>query len=168
MFFLPNIAHLKTQLEEYLENYPKVKIVRAKKREGLIRARLMGARYASAPVLTYLDSHCECTEGKKKRKNKITIIAGNYVILIVAAAYERMTDTTCFISLYSFVTYLCADFFNLTRVQRKPTAAGLPRWTFLVFVLFPRNPVRLQVAETEPKNNIFRRTTTENIVSSYV
>lgn len=58
------LAHLKTQLEEYAENYPKIKIVRAKKREGLIRARLMGARYASAPVLTYLDSHCECTEGK--------------------------------------------------------------------------------------------------------
>ncbi|XP_027836580.2 putative polypeptide N-acetylgalactosaminyltransferase 9 isoform X2 [Aphis gossypii] len=58
-----DMPHLKTQLEEYAENYPKIKIVRAKKREGLIRARLMGARYASAPVLTYLDSHCECTEG---------------------------------------------------------------------------------------------------------
>lgn len=41
-----------------------MKIVRAQKREGLIRARLLGARYASAPVLTYLDSHCECTIGK--------------------------------------------------------------------------------------------------------
>ncbi|KAL5240914.1 hypothetical protein ACI65C_008324 [Semiaphis heraclei] len=58
-----DMPHLKTQLEEYSENYQKIKIVRAKKREGLIRARLMGARYASAPVLTYLDSHCECTEG---------------------------------------------------------------------------------------------------------
>lgn len=63
-FCMFSVAHLKTQLEEYVANYPKVKIVRAKKREGLIRARLMGARYAAAPVLTYLDSHCECTEGK--------------------------------------------------------------------------------------------------------
>lgn len=56
-------AHLKRQLLDYMMNYPKVKIIRASKREGLIRARLLGAAAATAPVLTYLDSHCECTEG---------------------------------------------------------------------------------------------------------
>jgi len=55
--------HLKTELEEYVSKYPKVKIVRSPERVGLIRARLLGATHATAPVLTYLDSHCECAEG---------------------------------------------------------------------------------------------------------
>ncbi|XP_011263082.2 putative polypeptide N-acetylgalactosaminyltransferase 9 isoform X1 [Camponotus floridanus] len=58
-----DMPHLKRQLEDYMMNYPKVRIIRASKREGLIRARLLGAAAAKAPVLTYLDSHCECTEG---------------------------------------------------------------------------------------------------------
>lgn len=37
----------------------KVRIIRAKRREGLIRARLLGAANAKAPILTFLDSHVE-------------------------------------------------------------------------------------------------------------
>ena len=56
-------AHLKEQLETYMSQYSVVKIVRESQRVGLIRARLSGARHATAQVLTYLDSHCECTKG---------------------------------------------------------------------------------------------------------
>ena len=54
---------MKRQLEEYMAMYPVVKIIRAQRREGLIRARLLGAKHAKGSVLTYLDSHCECAEG---------------------------------------------------------------------------------------------------------
>ena len=47
-----------------MQVYPKVKIVREKERVGLIRARLTGAKFATAEVLTYLDSHCECAAGQ--------------------------------------------------------------------------------------------------------
>ena len=64
IFFLIS-AHLKEQLETYMAQYSMVRIVRERERVGLIRARLSGARHATADVLTYLDSHCECTTGKK-------------------------------------------------------------------------------------------------------
>jgi polypeptide N-acetylgalactosaminyltransferase len=65
LFFLllPLAAHLQTELENYMSDYPQVRIIREKERAGLIRARLTGARHAEGDVLTYLDSHCECTQG---------------------------------------------------------------------------------------------------------
>ncbi len=55
--------HLKEQLDNYVADYPQVRVIRAPERVGLIRARLMGAKYVKAPVVTFLDSHCECTTG---------------------------------------------------------------------------------------------------------
>uniref|UniRef100_A0A671TT68 Polypeptide N-acetylgalactosaminyltransferase n=1 Tax=Sparus aurata TaxID=8175 RepID=A0A671TT68_SPAAU len=51
--------HLKVALEEYMVRFPKVRILRTKKREGLIRTRLLGAGAAKGEVITFLDSHCE-------------------------------------------------------------------------------------------------------------
>ncbi|KAM4678492.1 polypeptide N-acetylgalactosaminyltransferase 10 [Discoglossus pictus] len=51
--------HLKKRLEDYMVSFPKVRIVRTKKREGLIRTRMLGASVAIGEVITFLDSHCE-------------------------------------------------------------------------------------------------------------
>lgn len=47
-----------------MKAYSMVKIVRQPERVGLIRARLAGLPHSTAEVVTYLDSHCECTVGE--------------------------------------------------------------------------------------------------------
>ncbi|XP_048247384.1 polypeptide N-acetylgalactosaminyltransferase 5-like [Haliotis rufescens] len=60
---LSSMGHLKAPLDRYMADYPKVKIVRAARREGLTRGRLLGYDQAQGPVLIFLDSHIECFPG---------------------------------------------------------------------------------------------------------
>ncbi|XP_049293424.1 putative polypeptide N-acetylgalactosaminyltransferase 9 isoform X2 [Anopheles funestus] len=58
-----NFPHLKTQLEDYFANNPKVRIIRAPKRLGLIRARMLGGKSTNTDIITFLDAHVEVTVG---------------------------------------------------------------------------------------------------------
>ncbi|XP_050080380.1 putative polypeptide N-acetylgalactosaminyltransferase 9 [Anopheles maculipalpis] len=57
------LPHLKTQLEDYFATYPKIRIVRAPKRLGLIRARMLGGKSTKTDIITFLDAHVEVTVG---------------------------------------------------------------------------------------------------------
>ncbi|KAE8293701.1 Polypeptide N-acetylgalactosaminyltransferase 6 [Larimichthys crocea] len=56
-------AHLKTPLDNYVQDLKIVRVLRQKTRKGLIAARLLGTQAAQGEVLTFLDSHCECFPG---------------------------------------------------------------------------------------------------------
>ncbi|XP_076328359.1 polypeptide N-acetylgalactosaminyltransferase 5-like isoform X2 [Tachypleus tridentatus] len=56
--------YLKQLLEDYVSKLEvPVKVLRTGKRSGLIRARLQGAAETKGQIITFLDAHCECTEG---------------------------------------------------------------------------------------------------------
>ncbi|VDM73669.1 unnamed protein product [Strongylus vulgaris] len=52
--------HLKEKLDKYIKRFNgKVRLVRTEDREGLIRARTIGAKHSTADVIIFLDAHCE-------------------------------------------------------------------------------------------------------------
>ena len=60
-----NLEALKGKLERYLATKlpaEKITLIRLQSRQGLIRARMIGAYHATSDVLIFLDAHCEATD----------------------------------------------------------------------------------------------------------
>ena len=58
-----DMEHLGQRLDDYMERFDKVRIVRGEERMGLIRCRMHGATIAKGKTLTFLDSHIEAGIG---------------------------------------------------------------------------------------------------------
>ena len=54
--------YLREPLDHYIQLLPKVKLIRNKVREGLIRSRLMGADSTSTNIVVFLDAHTEVNQ----------------------------------------------------------------------------------------------------------
>jgi len=55
--------YLQEYLDEYIKKYPKIRLIRSHRRQGIIPTRILGGRNAIGPVIVYLDSHIEVTTG---------------------------------------------------------------------------------------------------------
>lgn len=55
--------YLQENLDEYIKKYPKLRLIRSHRRQGIIPTRILGGRNAVGPVIVYLDSHVEVSPG---------------------------------------------------------------------------------------------------------
>ena len=58
-----NLKYMGSRLERTLSKLPKVRLIRNRSRLGLIKTRLVGAKVASSPTITFVDSHVEFNNG---------------------------------------------------------------------------------------------------------
>ncbi|XP_046542571.1 polypeptide N-acetylgalactosaminyltransferase 1-like [Haliotis rubra] len=67
-------------LEDYFKTNSKIRILRSDVRKGLMHARMTGFYNATAPIVTFLDSHTECTPGWLEPLLAPIVADGNVVI----------------------------------------------------------------------------------------
>lgn len=79
-YFLP-ADYLREQLDKYMAQFPKVRILRLKERQGLIRARIAGADIAKGKqsleqchTLIQCGAICACSRGFVAHKRRINTV----------------------------------------------------------------------------------------------
>ncbi|CAL1274073.1 unnamed protein product [Larinioides sclopetarius] len=118
-------AHLGRPLEDYFLHQPKVKVTRARRREGLIRAHLMGAEAAKAPILTYLDSHCWLEPLLQRIANNWTMVVCPVIDVIDDETFEYHFRESGEVKVGGFDWNLQFSWHVMPEIERKsPTIAG--------------------------------------------
>jgi polypeptide N-acetylgalactosaminyltransferase len=86
-----NKDHLKEKLEKYIQRFNgKVKLVRTTQREGLVRARVIGAENAGGDVIIVLDAHCECVQNwLPPLLTRIAVNRYNFLILFTLTSKNQ-------------------------------------------------------------------------------
>ncbi|CAG2217862.1 GALNT [Mytilus edulis] len=113
--------HLGQQLDDYVAKLPvRTYVLRSESRTGLIRARLKGAAASKGKVITFLDAHCECTEGwlepllSEIHKDRTAV---------VCPIIDVISDVFSITELMSIIDVI-SDIFSITELQLTPTMAG--------------------------------------------
>ncbi|XP_055296045.1 polypeptide N-acetylgalactosaminyltransferase 5-like isoform X2 [Sitodiplosis mosellana] len=96
--------HMKEKLAEYLPTVSsKIKLVRTEKREGIVKARLIGAEKANGQVLIFLDANTECNDGwmepllsRIASDRSVVVTPRIDTINITTSAYEKYNDTAIY------------------------------------------------------------------------
>jgi len=76
-------VNLKKQLDDYLATLPAIRIVRLDKQVGVVQARQQAAALASAEVLVFLDSHCECITGNTCWQLLYNAVLNEFITIIL-------------------------------------------------------------------------------------
>ncbi|CAB3261271.1 unnamed protein product [Arctia plantaginis] len=126
-----SLDHLKQKLDDYVASMPKVTLRRAPRRLGVVGARLLPIQEVKSPVIVYLDSHCECSEGwleplLQRIKEDSSIVVSSVIDKIHTKTFEYIKQDTEQLQLVGFTWALSYSWMpiprNIFTVRKVPAA----------------------------------------------
>ncbi|VDI44907.1 polypeptide N-acetylgalactosaminyltransferase [Mytilus galloprovincialis] len=120
-----DLAHLKKPLDDYMATLKKVKVLHTKKREGLVRARLLGYSITTGDTLTFLDSHVECFPGwleplLDRVHTDPTVAVAPLIPIISSDSFSSQKSVASLVAVGGFdIEKMTFNWNNIPRTQRQ-------------------------------------------------